>query len=90
MVQEVKFMFFKGVIVSFSYLGFAPRPTRLDFGDSPTTADSSDQVSPQKANRQSKGPAPPIPTQQPHRNDQVSRIEKEKEEVLYKCGICFM
>ena len=50
--------------------GFAPRPTRLDFGESPT---DTDQVSPQKTsnNRQSKGPAPPIPTQHPHRNEQV-------------------
>ena len=58
------------------FLGFAPRPTRLDFGESPSAADTSvtDQVSPHKGNRQSKGPAPPIPTQHPHRNDQVTCV----------------
>ena len=63
----------KTLIDSFLFLGFAPRPTRLDFGESPSADTSaSDQVSPQKGNRQSKGPAPPIPTQHPHRNDQVT------------------
>jgi len=68
-----------------SSTGFAPRPTRLDFGESPSAADTSvtDQVSPHKGNRQSKGPAPPIPTQHPHRNDQgYERLRHQNVEVL--------
>jgi hypothetical protein len=66
--------------------GFAPRPTRLDFGEIPTGASeiaqdtssiplkeavtSSTSATP---TRQSKGPAPPVPTHAGfhYRNDQV-------------------
>merc|ERR1719414_622000 len=70
--------------------GFAPRPTRLDFSElsSGGTDSPQDQISPpaqkvSSSNRQSKGPAPPIPHQ---RHDHGHRHHHASEVVSFSSG----